>query len=59
MVYHRIAQRDAARRRFEEKRAQGRDEKESATRERREAFQAKEKATMEMFKQMAKERFGA
>lgn len=55
----RIAQRDAARRRFEEKRGQTREEKGSATKERREAFQAKEKATMDMFKQLAAERFGA
>ncbi|KAL5519346.1 hypothetical protein ACEPAH_1029 [Sanghuangporus vaninii] len=54
----RIAQRDAARRRFEEKRVTGREEKEAAFRERQEAIRSKDRATMEMFKQMARERFG-
>ena len=54
----RIAQRDAARRRFEEKKASAREEKVSEVRERQDAMRQKEKATMDMFKQMAKERFG-
>ncbi|OCB86227.1 hypothetical protein A7U60_g6817 [Sanghuangporus baumii] len=54
----RIAQRDAARRRFEEKRVTGREEKETAFQERQEAIRSKDRATMEMFKQMARERFG-
>ncbi|EJD03527.1 uncharacterized protein FOMMEDRAFT_83603 [Fomitiporia mediterranea MF3/22] len=54
----RIAQRDAARRRFKEKRSSMHEEKESAVKERQEALRAKDKATMDMFKQMAKERFG-
>ncbi|KAL5494866.1 hypothetical protein ACEPAI_328 [Sanghuangporus weigelae] len=54
----RIAQRDAARRRFEEKRVPAREEKEMGFRERQEAIRSKDRATMEMFKQMARERFG-
>ncbi|KAH8119789.1 hypothetical protein DFH11DRAFT_1539071 [Phellopilus nigrolimitatus] len=54
----RIAQRDAARKRFEEKRMSGRDDKGAEARERHEAIRAKDNATMDMFKQMAKERFG-
>ncbi|KAI5121855.1 hypothetical protein M0805_003288 [Coniferiporia weirii] len=54
----RIAQRDAARKRFEEKRGSSREDKVSAVRERHEAIRAKDSATMEMFKKMAKERFG-
>ncbi|KAI0714715.1 hypothetical protein C8Q76DRAFT_727791 [Earliella scabrosa] len=49
-----VARRDAAKRRFEEKR----EEKTYAVRERVDALRAKEKATMDMFMQMAKEKFG-
>ncbi|KAI0756173.1 hypothetical protein C8Q80DRAFT_1090422 [Daedaleopsis nitida] len=49
-----VARRDAARRRFEEKRG----EKTGAVRERVDVIRAKEKATMDMFMQMAKDRFG-
>lgn len=55
---HRIAQRDAARKRFEEKRGSGREEKMSENREKQDAMRQKEKATMDMFRQMAKERYG-
>ena len=58
MFIHSIAQRDAARRRFEEKRTQARDEREGSIQERRDAMRQKDKATMDMFKQLAKERFG-
>ncbi|KAH7906710.1 hypothetical protein BJ138DRAFT_1161996 [Hygrophoropsis aurantiaca] len=51
-----IARRDAARKRFEEKR--GKDEKMAAARERGVAIREKDKATMDMFQQLAKQRFG-
>jgi hypothetical protein len=50
----RLARRDAARARFEQKR----DEKMSGTRERAAAMREKDKATMDMFMQMAKQKFG-
>ena len=50
----RVARRDAARKRFEDKR----EEKMYAARERVDAIRAKDKATMDMFMQMAKEKFG-
>ncbi|KAI6120962.1 hypothetical protein EDD16DRAFT_1573863 [Pisolithus croceorrhizus] len=53
-----IARREAARRRWEEKRAAGREDKEAAGRERANAMREKEKATMDMFQKLAKERFG-
>lgn len=53
-----IARREAARRRWEEKRAAGREDKEAAGRERAIAMREKEKATMDMFQKLAKERFG-
>ncbi|KZV92703.1 hypothetical protein EXIGLDRAFT_613989 [Exidia glandulosa HHB12029] len=53
-----IARRDAARKRFEEKKGTGRQERDMEGRERRSAILDREKATMDMFKQMAKERFG-
>ncbi|KAI6154176.1 hypothetical protein BKA82DRAFT_4098434 [Pisolithus tinctorius] len=53
-----IARREAARRRWEEKRAAGREDKEAATRERAVAMREKERATMDMFQKLAKERFG-
>ena len=50
----RVARRDAARKRFEDKR----EEKMYAVRERTDAMRAKEKATMDMFVQMAKAKYG-
>ncbi|EKM84269.1 hypothetical protein AGABI1DRAFT_110827 [Agaricus bisporus var. burnettii JB137-S8] len=50
----RIAKRDAAKRRFEHKA----EEKNVAIRERANAIREKEKATMDMFQQLAKQRFG-
>jgi len=49
-----LARRDAARARFESKR----EEKMSGTRERAAAMREKDKATMDMFMQMAKQKFG-
>ena len=49
-----MARRDAARKRFEDKR----EEKMYATRERTDALRAKDKATMDMFMQMAKAKYG-
>lgn len=54
----RLAQRDAARRRFNEKRQSHREERVSETQERQSAIREKDKATMDMFKRMAQERFG-
>jgi len=54
----RLAQRDAARKRFEEKRRADRETKEQASRERVAALKQRDQATMEMFKTLAKERFG-
>ena len=51
---HRVARRDAARARFEQKR----EEKISTTRERAAAIREKDKATMDMFMQMAKQKYG-
>ncbi|KAI6015603.1 hypothetical protein EDC04DRAFT_572167 [Pisolithus marmoratus] len=53
-----LARREAARRRWEEKRAGTREDKEAAGRERAVAMREKEKATMDMFQKLAKERFG-
>ncbi|KDQ15635.1 hypothetical protein BOTBODRAFT_54529 [Botryobasidium botryosum FD-172 SS1] len=53
-----IARRDAARKRFEEKRQSGRDGGASAPGERISAMKEKEKQTMEMLAKLAKERFG-
>lgn len=52
--HHRIARRDAARARFEQKR----EEKTSTSRERAVAIREKDKATMDMFMQMAKQKYG-
>ena len=52
--YSRVARRDAARAKFEQKR----EEKMSGTRERAAAMREKDKATMDMFMQMAKQKFG-
>ncbi|KAK7051621.1 hypothetical protein VNI00_004600 [Paramarasmius palmivorus] len=49
-----IARRDAAKKRFES----AREEKANAIRERAKAFNEKESATMAMFQQLAKQRFG-
>ncbi|KAI0001867.1 hypothetical protein BJV77DRAFT_1063253 [Russula vinacea] len=49
-----IARRDAARARFEQRR----EDKTSATRERAAAIREKDKATMDMFMQMAKQKYG-
>ncbi|KAI0652621.1 hypothetical protein C8Q79DRAFT_938625 [Trametes meyenii] len=49
-----LARREAAKRRFHDKRGERMD----ATRERAEALRQKDKATMDMFMQMAKEKFG-
>jgi len=49
-----IARRDMAKRRYEQKH----EEKNNAIRERASAFKEKEKATMDMFQQLAKQRFG-
>ncbi|OSD00918.1 hypothetical protein PYCCODRAFT_1478921 [Trametes coccinea BRFM310] len=49
-----LARREAAKRRYEEKR----NERMGATRERAEALRQKDKQTMDMFMQMAKEKFG-
>ncbi|EKM61797.1 uncharacterized protein PHACADRAFT_24938 [Phanerochaete carnosa HHB-10118-sp] len=54
----RIRQRDAARQRKEEQRHGARDEREAATRQRADAIRQKEKETMDMFMQLAKEKFG-
>ncbi|KAI0004178.1 hypothetical protein BJV74DRAFT_429325 [Russula compacta] len=53
-----IARRDAARARFEQKRGSARDERISASHERAAAIREKDKATMDMFMQMAKEKYG-
>ena len=53
-----LARRDAARKRFEEKKFGAREEREAAARERVSAIRQKDKATMDMFMQMAKEKFG-
>jgi len=58
LFFQRIARRDAARKRFEEKREAAREEKGIAARERVSAMREKDKATMDMFQQLAKQRFG-
>lgn len=58
LSFVRIAQRDAARKRFEEKRNAGKEDKVAATRERVSAIKDKDKATMDMLQQLAKARFG-
>ena len=57
-VCNSIARRDAARKRFEEKRAAAREDKGATVRERAVAMREKDKATMDMFQQLAKQRFG-
>ncbi|KAG6380645.1 hypothetical protein JVT61DRAFT_5011 [Boletus reticuloceps] len=53
-----IARRDASRKRFEEKRGATREDKVAVARERAVALREKDKATMDMFQQLAKQRFG-
>ncbi|KAF9236831.1 hypothetical protein BU15DRAFT_76557 [Melanogaster broomeanus] len=53
-----IARRDAARKRFEEKRGATREDRVATARERTTAMREKDKATMDMFQQLAKQRFG-
>lgn len=53
-----IARRDAARSKFQQRRETAREEKILASRERVAAIREKDKATMDMFAQMAKERYG-
>ncbi|KAI0789510.1 hypothetical protein C8Q75DRAFT_765969 [Abortiporus biennis] len=53
-----IARRDAARKRYEEKKMGGKDNRFSDTRERADAIRQKDRATMDMFMQIAKEKFG-
>lgn len=53
-----IARRDAARKRHEEKRFGPREDRDTANRERVDAIRQKDKATMDMFMQMAKAKFG-
>jgi len=57
-MLNRIARRDANRKRFEEKKRQEREAKIASSSERMSTMREKEKATMDMFKVMAKERFG-
>jgi adenylate kinase family enzyme len=52
----RIAKRDAAKKRFEQK--SGKDDKAAVVRERANVYKEKESATMAMFQKLAKERFG-
>ncbi|KAJ3549534.1 hypothetical protein NM688_g5167 [Phlebia brevispora] len=54
----RIARREAARKRMDEKKFGAREERDAAARERADAIRSKDKATMDMFMQMAKQRFG-
>lgn len=49
-----IARRDMAKRRYDQKN----EEKNNAIRQRASEFKEKEKATMDMFQQLAKQRFG-
>lgn len=53
-----IAQRDAARKRFDEKRNAGKEDKTVAIRERGSAIKEKDQATMAMLQQLAQSRFG-
>lgn len=54
----RLAQRDAARKRFEQKRGGDREAKEQANRERVDALKAKDQETMAMLQALAKQRYG-
>jgi hypothetical protein len=53
-----MARRDANRKRFEEKKRQEREAKVGSSTERISVMKEREKATMDMFKAMAKEKFG-
>jgi hypothetical protein len=57
-LYDRIARRDAARARFEQKRGTAREDRVAVSQERAAAMREKDKATMDMFMQMAKQKFG-
>ncbi|KAI0347903.1 hypothetical protein BDW22DRAFT_1341155 [Trametopsis cervina] len=54
----RIARRDAARKRMDEKKFGAKDDRDATARNRADAIRQKDKATMDMFMQMAKEKFG-
>ena len=58
VCFVRVARRDAARRRFEGKRGARREEMMSVARERTNAMREKDKAAMDMFQQLAMQRFG-
>jgi len=53
-----IARRDANRRRWQEKRNKEHEDKDSSVQERRNAMLDRDKANMDMFMKMAKEKFG-
>ncbi|KIK97702.1 hypothetical protein PAXRUDRAFT_824661 [Paxillus rubicundulus Ve08.2h10] len=53
-----IARRDAARKRFQEKRVVTREDNAAGARERANAMREKDRATMDMFQQLAKQRYG-
>lgn len=57
-VYDSIARRDAARKRFQEKRSVTREDNTATARERANAIREKDRATMDMFQQLAKQRYG-
>ena len=54
----RIRQRDAARKRFEEKKHGAREERMAEANQRVAAMREKDKSTMDMFMQMAKAKYG-
>lgn len=56
--YPRIAQRDANRLKWQEKKAAERGERTMDIQERQKALREKDRATMDAFAKMAKERFG-
>ena len=58
ICYYRIAQRDANRHKWQEKKAVERGERTTEIQERQKALREKERATMDAFMKMAKERFG-
>lgn len=58
LCYCRIAQREANRAKWQEKKATDRGERTAETQERQKALREKERATMDAFMKIAKERFG-
>lgn len=58
LISIRLAQRDAAKKRAEERKQSFRDEKGATIRDRQDAMREKEKQTMEMLRKMAREHFG-